>query len=157
VSARTALLSVAAFALAASASAQLKPPPSPEGDWTFATENMRVDCVLKGEMNIKKVSENAFSCAFEAEWSCKTGPERKIVTKQICKAAQTGTAIAIASTIEKVVKVEPASRFTFMDENYMPDHFSVTINPRGSEMDGIFKSFDTARVKFRRKLGDLVS
>ena len=38
---------------------------------------------------------------------------------------------------------------------YAADHFTVKVNWRGDEMDGIFKSYGQAPVKFRKRL-DLI-
>lgn len=145
-----------ACAVALPASAQLKKSPSPEGDWQFATTSFRDGCMLSGEINLNETKANTFSCAFEATWACKGGALRSVRTQQTCTATQTGAKVIVTAKLEKVVSADPAEAMSWLKTAYAPDNFDVTINTRGDEMTGLFKSHDIAPVKFRRK-GELIS
>ncbi|SRR5690349_14421439 len=140
------------FVLAGAAEAQLKKAPSPEGEWSFKSSLMPDDCVLSGDMSVRKAT-TGFTCSFTASWACKTGNLPLITnTQQSCTATQTGSDIAITSKLGKVTGTKPAGMETLMVKSYLADNFSVTINAAGDEMDG--RSFDPAnhaRIKFRRK------
>jgi hypothetical protein len=139
------------LALTGAAEAQLRKPPSPEGDWSFTTAAFRADCALSGEMTVRRTGDNAFSCSFDAEWSCKSGPLRKVRTEQSCAATQAGTEFMVKSKLDRVVSADPGETLGWLRKAYAPDNFEVTINSRGDEMDGLFRSYDSAPVKFRRK------
>jgi len=148
---------VLAFALAGAAEAQPKKPPSPEGEWTFKSSVMPDECVLSGDMAVRK-SASGFSCSLTASWTCKTGPSPMITnTQQTCTATQKGREISIASKVGKILSTQPVGMEQVMQGNYLADNFAVTINEAGDEMDG--RSFDPAnqaRIKFRRK-AELIS
>jgi len=76
---------------------------------------------------------------------------RLVKTEQSCIATQAGDELVITSRMEKVSGVDPVTLTDFMVERYAPDNFSVTINSRGDAMEGTFKSYRTAPVKFRRR------
>ena len=145
-----------ACAIAGGADAQLKKAPSPAGGWSFATNVFRANCTLAGEMTVRETSAGAFSCSFQADWTCKAGPLRAVRTKQTCVATQSGDQLVVTSKLAKIVSADPADTMDWLNTAYAPDNFEVTINRRGDEMDGLFRSYDTAPVKFRRK-GELIS
>ena len=147
---------ILALVSASAAEAQLKKAPSPEGGWNFATTTFRADCALTGEMTVRKTGDNAFSCTFNAEWSCRSGPLRRVKTEQSCVATQAGAAFTVTSKLDRVISADPGETLTWLRQAYAPDNFEVTINGRGDQMDGMFKSYDSAPVKFRRK-GELIS
>jgi len=137
-------------------SAQLKPAPSPAGDWSFQTGELRGGCDISGDMIITETAKRTFSCTFKAVQTCKGRLPRTIHTEQSCIATQTSSEITITSKVEKIVSVDPDTMMPGMDDRYAADNFIVSINRRGDEMDGRFESIGTAMVKFRRRQ-DLVS
>jgi hypothetical protein len=137
-------------------SAQLKPAPSPVGDWSFQTGELRGGCDISGDMLIVETAKRTYSCTFKAVQTCKGRLPRAIHTEQSCIATQAGSEVTITSKVEKIVSVDPASMMPGMDQRYAADNFIVRINSRGDEMDGRFESIGTALVKFRRRQ-DLVS
>jgi len=145
-----------ACALALPAAAQLKKSPSPEGTWQFVTNDFRGGCRLAGDIALTETKANTFSCSFEATWTCDGGALRSVRTQQSCTATQTGAKILVTAKLEKVVSADPVDALTWVKSAYAPDNFDLTINARGNEMNGMFKSYDTAPVKFRRK-ADLIS
>jgi hypothetical protein len=147
---------VLACALALPAAAQLKKSPSPEGAWSFATNDFRGGCRLSGDITLTETKANAFSCSFEAKWTCTSGPLRAVRTQQSCSATQAGAKILVTAKLDKVVSVDPPDQMVWVRTSYAPDNFDVTINTRGDEMNGLFKSYDIAPVKFRRK-AELIS
>jgi hypothetical protein len=146
---RAAILVVA---LAGTAEAQLKKGPSPEGAWTFKSSIMPDDCVLSGDMTVKKAGAK-FTCSFTASWACRQGPAPQVInTQQTCTAAQSGSDITITSRIGKIVSTQPAGMEKAMAENYFADNFDVRISPAGDEMEGdVFDPANHARIKFERK------
>jgi hypothetical protein len=147
---------VLACALALPAAAQLKKSPSPEGAWSFATNDFRGGCRLSGDITLTETKANAFSCSFEAKWTCDTGPLRSVRTQQSCSATQAGAKILVTAKLDKIVSADPADAMSWLKAAYAPDNFDVTINAHGDEMNGLFKSYDIAPVKFRRK-AELIS
>jgi hypothetical protein len=141
-----------ALSLAGVAEAQLKAPPSPGGEWSFVSSNMPDECVLSGDMLVRKAA-SGFTCSFTASWACKTGNLPRLTkTQQSCTATQNGNDISITSKVGKVISTQPPGMEELMLKSYLADNFSVTINAAGDEMDG--RSFDPAnqaRIKFRRK------
>lgn len=129
--------------------------PSPAGNWSFATETMGAGCKLSGEIAITKTADNAFKCSFRATWGCAQRLPRSVETQQSCIATQTGDDIVITSSMQKVAKVDPVVMTEEMKQRYAADHFNVKINKRGDEMNGIFRSYGQAPVKFRKHL-DLI-
>jgi hypothetical protein len=125
-------------------------PPSPVGNWSFHTGEMRNTCVLSGEMSVSRKPDKTLICRFTADWSCKAGMMRSVETTQTCIATQTGNAVVITSRMEKITKSDPAEFMDYMRASYAPDHFKVKINARGDEMRGLFHSFGQAEVVFRR-------
>jgi len=128
-----------------------KSAPSPAGSWSFKTQPMAYGCVLSGDMTITKTSSKSFKCRFKAVWSCKTRAPKAVNTDQSCIATQTGDNLIITSRIEKITKVDPPEMLEVSKSNYAADHFNVTINAHGDEMDGLFKSYGQSPVKFRRQ------
>ncbi len=151
----TALFAIAAIA-APLVWAQLKPAPSPAGDWSFQTGELRGSCDISGDMTITKTSARTFACTFKAVQTCKGRLPHTIHTEQSCVATQAGAEVTITSKVDRIVSVDPKALMQGMDERYAPDNFIVRINTRGDEMDGRFESIGTALVKFRRRQ-DLVS
>ncbi len=145
-----------ACALAFPAAAQLKKSPSPEGAWQFATDDFRGGCRLAGDITLTETKANAFSCSFEAKWTCDAGPLRSVRTRQSCSATQAGAKILVTAKLEKIVSADPSDAMTWLKSAYAPDNFDITINRKGDEMTGLFKSYDIAPVKFRRK-SELIS
>ena len=148
---------LACFAITSStvAHAQLKKAPAPVGSWGFETQPMGYGCTLTGEMTISQTADKSFKCSFEAVWGCKLRLPKAVHTEQSCIATQAGQEITITSRMEGISKVDPASMAVMMKTEYAADHFKVTINWRGDEMDGMFKSYGQAPVKFRKRL-DLI-
>lgn len=130
-------------------------PPSPAGNWSFATETMGAGCKLSGDIAISRTAAGAFKCSFRAVWGCDLRMPRSVATEQSCIATQAGDDIVITSRMEKVVKVDPSVMTEEMRQRYAADHFNVKINARGDEMNGIFRSYGQAPVKFRKHL-DLI-
>ena len=147
---------VLACALALPAAAQLKKSPSPEGAWSFATNDFRGGCRLAGNITLTETKANTFSCSFEANWTCDAGALRSVRTQQSCSATQAGAKILVTAKLEKIVSADPADAMSWLKSAYAPDNFDVSINTRGDEMNGLFKSYDIAPVKFRRK-SELIS
>jgi len=146
---------IVAMALALpGASAQTKRA-EPSGSWGFKSEPMGYGCVLSGDMTINKTSDRGYKCTFTAVWACKLRLPKSVETEQSCIATQTGDDVLITSRMSKVSKVDPADMMEMMRKNYAADHFTLKINARGDEMDGIFKSYGQAPVKFRKHL-DLI-
>jgi hypothetical protein len=142
------VMSLAASALAAPVVfAQLKPPPSAAGNWSFKTGQLRGDCDISGDMVIRESAKRAYTCTFKAVQICRGRLPRAIHTEQSCIATQTGDAVVITSKVEKIVSVDPKELMEGMDENYAADNFRVTINRRGDEMDGRFESLTTSIVR----------
>ena len=137
------------------ASAQMKKAPAVAGSWGFATEPMGYGCTLSGDMTISQTSDKSYKCAFTAVWSCKLRLPKAVHTEQSCIATQAGYDVIITSKMEKIAKVDPAEMLQTMRKAYAADHFTVKVNWRGDEMDGIFKSYGQAPVKFRKRL-DLI-
>jgi hypothetical protein len=79
-----------------------------------------------------------------------------VKTEQSCTAKQAGAAFTVTSKLNRVVSADPGETLSWLRQAYAPDNFEVTINPRGDRMDGMFKSYDSAPVRFRRK-GELIS
>lgn len=131
--------------------AQLKPAPSAAGSWSFKTGQLRGDCDISGDMEIRETSKNAYVCKFKAVQICRGRLPRAIHTEQSCIATQTGDAVVITSEVEKIVSVDPRELMEGMDKLYAADNFRVTINRRGDQMDGRFESLSTARVLFQRQ------
>lgn len=151
------IIGVSASALTAPlVSAQLKPPPSAAGNWSFKTGQLRGDCDISGDMVVRETAKRAYVCTFKAVQICRGRLPRAIHTEQSCIATQTGDAVVITSKVEKIVSVDPRELMEGMDQLYAADNFKVTINRRGDEMDGRFESIGTAVVKFVRQQ-DLVS
>jgi hypothetical protein len=151
------LLSVALVcALALPAAAQLKKSPSPEGEWRFATTAFRGGCTLSGDITLDETAANAFSCSFEANWTCTSGVLRSVKTQQSCTATQAGAKVLVTAKLDRIVSADPPDAMSWLKSAYAPDNFDVTINNRGDEMSGLFKSYDIAPVKFRRK-AELIS
>lgn len=153
---RAALLAAMLAVLAPpSVDAQMKKAPAPTGSWGFKTEKMGYGCALAGDMTITQTADKTYKCSFKAVWSCELRLPKAVHTEQSCVATQAGYDVLITSKMEKIAKVEPAAMLEQMRERYAADHFTVKINWRGDEMDGIFKSYGQAPVKFRKRL-DLV-
>ncbi len=136
--------------------AQLKPAPSAAGNWSFKTGQLRGDCDISGEMQIRETAKRAYACSFKAVQICRGRLPRAIHTEQSCVATQAGDSVVITSKVEKIVSVDPDYLMEGMDRNYAPDNFKVTINRLGDEMDGRFESLSTSLVKFVRQQ-DLLS
>lgn len=152
---RTVIPCIVAIALALpGASAQPKRH-EPAGSWGFKSEPMSYGCVLSGDMTISQTSDKSYKCTFTAVWACKLRLPRSVQTEQSCIATQTGDNVIITSRMTKIGKVDPADMLEMMRQNYAADHFTLKINARGDEMDGIFKSYGQAPVKFRKRL-DLI-
>jgi hypothetical protein len=151
------LIGISASTLAAPiVSAQLKPPPSAAGNWSFKTGQLRGDCDISGDMVIRETAKRTYICSFKAVQTCRGRLPRAINTEQSCIATQAGDAVVITSKVEKIVSVDPNYLMEGMDKLYAADNFKVTINRRGDEMDGRFESLSTSIVKFVRQQ-DLVS
>lgn len=158
---KRAFLALVALATCASplAFAQLKRAPSPEGKWEFKTALLDDRCTISGEMQITELGQGdsrRFVCKFRAVQACTGGGIKSIVTEQSCLLNQAGSKVTIISKLERIVSTDPAELIKGMDRRYAPDNFSITINSRGDQMEGMFESMGEAPVKFRRK-GDLVS
>ena len=153
------LAALAALVATPLAFAQLKKAPSPEGKWEFKTDILNDRCTISGEMQITELGKGDnrhFVCKFRAVQACTGGGIKSIVTEQSCLLNQAGSKITIISKVEDIVSTDPPELMKGMDRRYAPDNFSITINPRGDQMEGMFESQGEAPVKFRRK-GDLVS
>lgn len=137
------------------ADAQLKKASTPTGSWGFKTEKMGYGCALSGDMTITQAADKTYTCTFKAVWACELRLPKAVHTEQSCIATQTGENVLITSKMEKISKVDPVEMLDVMRQRYAADHFTVKINGRGDEMDGIFKSYGQAPVKFRKRL-DLV-
>jgi hypothetical protein len=139
------------LALASTAGAQGKAP-SPAGEWTFKSSVMPDDCVVSGDMSVRKAA-SGFTCVFTASWACKAGaPPTTINTQQSCTATQKGADITISSKLDKVTSTKPAGMEKQMLSGYLADNFNVTINASGDEMEGTsFDPANQARVKFQRR------
>jgi hypothetical protein len=148
---------LACFAVTSTAvaNAQLKKAPSPVGSWGFETQPMGYGCTLNGEMSITQTGDKSYKCSFEAVWGCKLRLPKAVHTQQSCVATQSGQEVLITSRMEGISRVDPAEMMETMKANYAADHFKVTINWRGDEMDGMFSSYGQAPVKFRKHL-DLI-
>ncbi|MFT3723800.1 MAG: hypothetical protein QM773_09455 [Hyphomonadaceae bacterium] len=134
------------------AGAQTPKAPSPAGSWGFKTEKMGYGCDLSGDMTITQTADKTFKCTFKAVWACQQRLPKAVHTEQSCVATQTGFDVMVTSRIVKVGPVEPAELTERIKANYAADHFTVKINTRGDEMDGLFKSYGQAPVKFRKRL-----
>ena len=137
------------------ADAQLKKAPSPAGSWGFKTEKMGYGCALSGDMTITQKADKSYICKFSAVWACELRMPKAVHTEQSCIATQSGSDVLITSKMEKISKVDPVEMLPAMQQRYAADHFNVKINTRGDEMDGMFKSYGQAPVKFRKRL-DLI-
>jgi len=124
--------------------------------WSFATSDFRGGCKLEGNITLSETRADTFSCSFDANWTCPANALRSVRTKQSCSATQAGARILVTSKLDKIVSADPADSITWLKSAYAPDNFDVTINMRGDEMTGLFKSHDIAPVKFRRK-AELIS
>ncbi|RYG28695.1 MAG: hypothetical protein EON93_18105 [Burkholderiales bacterium] len=142
-------LAVAAHSFADDAKPQATP--SPAGSWSFQTKPMDYGCVLSGDMTITQTGGKSFKCRFKAVWSCQTRAPKAVNTDQSCIATQTGDSVIITSRLEKIIKVDPPEMLELSKTNYAADHFNITINKHGDEMDGLFKSYGQSPVKFRRQ------
>ena len=147
----TAVLALAVTAHSFADDAKPKAAPSPAGSWSFQTKPMDYGCVLSGDMTITQTSSKSFKCQFKAVWSCKTRAPKAVNTDQSCIATQTGENIIITSRLEKITKVDPPEMLELSKSNYAADHFNITINTHGDEMDGLFKSYGQSPVKFRKR------
>lgn len=152
---RARLAILAALLALPSAEAQMKKWPTPAGNWGFQTEPMGAGCVLSGSMSVTQTKDKAFKCSFKASWSCQMRMPRLVETEQSCIATQSGPDVVITSKIDKIGKVDPAELVDYMRRAYAADHFKVAINGNGDEMTGMFQSYGSAPVRFRRKL-DLI-
>lgn len=148
---RIMLCAAACGLLFQAADAQLKKAPSPVGSWGFQTEKMGAGCSLAGDMTITQTSDKTFRCSFKAVWSCELRLPKAVHTEQSCVATQTGFDLIVTSRLDKIDKVDPAEMTAAMTERYAADHFRVQINTSGDEMDGIFRSYGQAPVKFRKR------
>ena len=137
------------------AEAQLKKAPVPGGAWDFKTESMGAGCTLTGDMTVTQTSNKSYKCEFRAVWACKLRLPKAVHTEQTCIATQSGSNVIITSKLNKIAKVDPEEMLPSMRQNYAADHFNVTINGCGDEMDGMFNSYGQAPVKFRKRL-DLI-
>ncbi len=149
---RLTLASALAAATLQAADAQMQKAPSPAGSWGFRTEKMGYGCALSGDMTITKTADGTFRCAFKAVWSCELRLPKAVHTEQTCIATQAGFEVIVTSKLEKIGPVDPAELTERMKASYAADHFKVTINSRGDEMDGLFRSYGQAPVKFRKRL-----
>jgi hypothetical protein len=134
------------------AEAQVQKAPSPAGSWGFKTEKMGYGCDLAGDMTITQTADKTFKCAFKAVWACELRLPKAVHTEQSCIATQAGFDVIVTSKLEKVGPVDPVELSGTMKANYAADHFKVKINTRGDEMDGLFKSYGQAPVKFRKRI-----
>lgn len=150
--ARIILLAALAAGALQAADAQLQKPPSPAGSWGFKTEKMGYGCDLSGDMTITQTADRTFKCTFKAVWACEQRLPKAVHTEQTCIATQAGFDLIVTSKLAKIGPVDPAELTERMRANYAADHFKVKINTRGDEMDGLFKSFGQAPVKFRKRL-----
>ncbi len=146
------LFATALGLLAQGAQAQTLKPASPAGSWGFQTENMGYGCALSGDITITATGEKTFKCAFKAVWACQLRLPKSVHTEQSCVATQSGDQVMITSKMEKVAKVQPVEMMEQMKRQYAADHFTVKLNARGDEMDGMFRSYGSAPVKFRKHL-----
>jgi hypothetical protein len=137
------------------AHAQMKKAPSPAGSWGFATDKMGYGCALSGDMTIAPAAGKTHKCDFKAVWACELRMPKAVHTQQSCVVTQNGYDVVVTSKLDTIVKVDPTELMSAMQQRYAADHFLVTINVRGDEMDGLFKSYGQAPVKFRKRL-DLV-
>jgi hypothetical protein len=145
------LIASFAFAMAFLQPASAEPtPPSPVGEWSFITGEMRNSCALSGQMSVTRKADKTLVCRFTADWSCKAGMMKSVQTTQTCIAKQTGHDITVTSKIEKITRSDPAELMDYMRSNYAADHFKVQINTRGDEMRGLFHSYGQAEVVFRK-------
>jgi hypothetical protein len=134
------------------ADAQLQKAPSPAGSWGFKTEKMGYGCDLSGDMTITQTADKTYKCSFKAIWACQQRLPKAVHTEQSCVATQKGFDVMVTSRIVKVGPVDPTELTERIKANYAADHFTVKINTRGDEMDGLFKSYGQAPVKFRKRL-----
>jgi hypothetical protein len=137
------------------AEAQMKKAPSPAGSWGFQTEKMGYGCALSGDITITATADKAFKCSFKAVWACELRLPKAVHTEQSCIATQNGYDVIVTSKLDRIARVEPVEMLESMKQRYAADHFQVKINVRGDEMDGMFKSYGQAPVKFRKRL-DLI-
>lgn len=149
---RTRFLAVAFGLLAQGAQARTPEPASPAGNWGFLTQDMGYGCALSGDIAITKTGDKTFRCTFKAVWACKLRLPKSVHTEQSCVATQSGDQVMITSKMEKVTNVQPIEMMEQMKQQYAADHFSVKINARGDEMDGMFRSYGSSPVKFRKHL-----
>jgi hypothetical protein len=148
------VVSLLAVGLAPLAGAQLKRPASPVGKWTFKTDELTDTCTISGDMDIIEESSGPtrrLTCNFRAVQACATGSIKSIHTEQSCTVKQDGAKISILSKVERIVSTDPAELIRGMDRRYAPDNFHLTINDRGTAMDGMFQSHTQAPVEFTRK------
>jgi hypothetical protein len=134
---------------------------TPTGRWQFETDPINRTCKLSGEMTVwpskeKNAKPGLFGCRFIAVQSCTGEPPIEIKVTQTCTAAQSGNQVSITSAIEKTVSVTPKEMLDTVLKSYAPDHFMVSLNAAGDQMNGMFHSLSRAAVRFRR-LEDLSS
>ena len=145
----------AALMLAAPAFAQLKKPPSIEGQWKFETGTFRDgNCTITGSMIFtKQANSRAYACSFTSHLACGKGDVSVFDVKQSCTATYDNGEFAIASDVQQIIRryqgVYPLGTI------YRPDDFYVRPQPNG-ELTGKFSSVSTSTVRFWRE-GDLVS
>lgn len=149
---RITLATALAAATLQAAGAQMQKAPSPVGSWGFKTEKMGYGCDLAGDMTITQTADKTFKCAFKAVWACEQRLPKAVHTEQSCVATQKGFDVMVTSRIVKIGPVDPVELTDRIKSNYAADHFTVKINTRGDEMDGLFKSYGQAPVKFRKRL-----
>ncbi|HOY78636.1 MAG TPA: hypothetical protein PLN33_12560 [Hyphomonadaceae bacterium] len=147
----TAVLACIAVAHSFADDAKPQAAPSPAGSWSFQTKPMDYGCVLSGDMTITHSAKKSFKCQFKAVWSCQTRAPKSVTTDQTCVATQTGDKIIITSRVRRITKVDPPEMLELSKTNYAADHFEITIDAHGDEMEGLFKSYGQSPVKFRRR------
>lgn len=130
---------------------------TPAGRWAFETDQVNLNCVLKGEMQIWPTNtENKYTCRFIANQLCEGDTPLDIKVAQTCTATLSGDQVNIESAIDRTVSVSPKEMRARVDQLYAPDHFFVSLNASGDEMIGMFHSVSQAFVRFTR-LQDLTS
>jgi len=150
-----ALLALSLFATCAITGASAAD--TPAGRWAFETDPVNLNCLLKGEMQVRPTSvEGQYACTFIANQICEGDPPLDIKVEQSCTATLSGSQVNIESRIERTVSVSPENQRDRVDALYAPDHFFVSLNAAGDEMTGMFHSVSRAFVRFTR-LQDLTS
>lgn len=146
---RLASLAILSAVIASPAIAQ-KPAADPlTGFWKFETKVINGNCKLSGDMEIMK-EKSGYTCKFVSAQSCTGENPIEIKVAQSCSVKQASKKVVIQSTITRIVSVKPKELMDVVKERYEPDHFNVTLNPTGSEMNGIFHSIGEATVRFWR-------